>query len=200
MTQLPQNLLDNLRNSLASNPRLKNVLSVASKARVKYGLFSGAYVSLVAGNRPPTDFDFLTNLEGIRLLQKKFPQAVFEERKGNATGKWLDPLGDGLIDFSAEVTIFINEHGYLVNMTALAWRHVDRVVVDNLTIYLANPVDTILPKAAGQRGPEQGKHDLEDIAALLKVVEIDRDYLKQRLPEFGADGRVMSCLQECSLM
>lgn len=61
--------------------------------------------------------------------------------------------------------------------------------------WLANPVDTITSKAIGQRGPEQGKHDLEDIVALFKVVEIDRDYLWQRLPEVRADKRVINCFR-----
>lgn len=199
-TKLPAKLLENLRGVLGKGQKLVSVLRLANKIGVRYGLFSGGYVSLVTSNRPPTDFDFLTNVEGIGLLQKKFPQAVFVEQKGNATGKWLDPLGDGLIDFAAEVTIAINGHNYLVNMTDLAWQHADKVVIGDLTIYLANPVDTILSKAIGQRGPEQGKHDLEDIEALLKVVEIDRDYLKQRLPEFGADERATNCLRKFDLI
>lgn len=185
---------------MASHPQLKGVLPVANEAGVKYGLFSGGYVSLVAGNRPPTDFDFLTDLEGIRLLQEKFPQAVFVEQKGNASGKWLDPLGDGLVEFSADVTICINGRDYSIALTTLAWQHFDKATVNGLEVYLANPVDTIISKAIGQRGPEQGKHDLEDIAALLKVVEIDRDYLKQRLPEFRADGRVTTCLRKFGLI
>jgi len=43
-----------------------------------------------------------------------------------------------------------------------------------------------LLKSILQRGPDQGKHDVEDIEAVLRSVEIDGDYLRQRLVQADA--------------
>lgn len=51
---------------------------------------------------------------------------------------------------------------------------------------IVNPVDTILLKSILQRGAEKGKHDVEDIKAILEHVELDLNYLKKRLLEANA--------------
>jgi len=57
-------------------------------------------------------------------------------------------------------------------------------------------MEIILLKAILQRGPEQGKHDLEDIKKLLKFTYINKDYLRQRLEEINADERMITCLAQ----
>lgn len=53
-------------------------------------------------------------------------------------------------------------------------------------IKLVDPVDSILLKSILQRGAEQGKHDLEDIQAVVETIDIDESYLRHRLKEAHA--------------
>jgi hypothetical protein len=60
---------------------------------------------------------------------------------------------------------------------------------EGFQVCLCNPVETILLKAMLKRGANENKHNLEDIRDLLKVVEVDKSYLNERLLEVNADER-----------
>jgi hypothetical protein len=41
-----------------------------------------------------------------------------------------------------------------------------------------------------QRGPAEGKKDIEDVNNFLNIYKIDRNYLVTRIQELGAESRV----------
>lgn len=57
-----------------------------------------------------------------------------------------------------------------------------------------NPADTIVLKAMLARGEDQGKYDLDDIAAIQANYPIDEDYLMRRIAETGSAPRVCPLL------
>jgi hypothetical protein len=61
---------------------------------------------------------------------------------------------------------------------------------------VVSPEDNVVFKAILQRGPEQGKHDLEDLQTLLAAVGagLDRDYVRRRAALCGGLARVQDCL------
>lgn len=62
------------------------------------------------------------------------------------------------------------------------------------SIPFAPPEDTILLKAILARGADQGKHDIEDIAAIRDGCYLDQDYLMRRIAETGTAPRVSPLL------
>lgn len=73
-------------------------------------------------------------------------------------------------------------------MTPLAAANRVSCGVDGVTVHFAHPFDTLAAKAIMWRGPEQGKCDARDIAALRQYV-LASDYTHQRGQEIGLTDR-----------
>jgi hypothetical protein len=69
-----------------------------------------------------------------------------------------------------------------------------------LTSSFVDPVDTVLFKALSQRGPEQGKRDIEDILAIAGAVTIDVAYLLQRIASLQAEPRAIPLLRKLGIL
>ncbi len=73
--------------------------------------------------------------------------------------------------------------------------HVRTTLFEGVEVPVLAPEDVIALKAVLQRGPEQGKHDLEDVAALAVKVAVEVDYLGLRLRRMGAEDRARPVLE-----
>jgi hypothetical protein len=152
---------------------------------------AGAAVYLYTGNRAPTDLDLLVRPEELPGVAALFGAGV----KRSITG-WgeLSKLEQGDIEVAGRLEI---RHGgeswpYYVDDEMVA--HLRTVDLDGLRVPALAPEDLIALKAVLQRGPEQGKHDLEDIEALAGRLEIDAVYLRLRLGRMGAVERARPVL------
>jgi hypothetical protein len=66
----------------------------------------------------------------------------------------------------------------------------------SVTIPVIPPEDNILLKAIWRRGPEQGKHDWEDVQAMLAhAPALDWDYLRWRIDTCCSGPNLGSTLQ-----
>jgi hypothetical protein len=110
------------------------------------------------------------------------------------------PQGDASTEFMATSHITVEHSHYVFGLTPQAWRHTSVLTGESCKIRLCSPVDIILLKAMLQRGRDEGKYDLEDIACLLEVVEVDKPYLAQRLNEVNSDERLLSALRTFDLI
>jgi hypothetical protein len=179
-----QRILDRIRG-------LAEVLDAINDRGLHYGLFGGAYVSTMTGYRLSADADFLLADQDFPAFGDLFPTAKIEET-GHST--FIYPDEGQKIEFMTRSAIRVAGSEYEFRLTGLAWEHTTRLTGLDWAVRLGNPVDTILLKAMLQRGPEEGKHDLEDVQALLRVVEVDCGYLEERLAEVNADERVRGFL------
>jgi hypothetical protein len=177
----------NFQRILDRIPGLAEVLDVINHRGLRYGLFGGAYVSTMTGYRLSADADFLLADQDFAAFSSLFPSATIEET-GHSTFLYPDEIRK--IEFMTRSAIRVAGSEYEFRLTGLAWEHTATLTGPDWAVRLGNPVDTILLKAMLQRGPEEGKHDLEDVEALLRVVEVDRGYLEERLAEVNADERV----------
>jgi hypothetical protein len=174
--------IDSLIQRTASLPE---VLSVLAGTGIRYGLYAGAHVAVLTDNRPAADVDFLVHDDDIDALADIFPSAG-NKRTGSATFFSID--GDGPIEFMARANIRKDGAVYPFRLTDLALGRVGTYDARLASVKVVDPVDTLLLKALLRRGRDQGKHDLEDIQAVLAQVEIDTGYLRARLEESGAAG------------
>lgn len=159
---------------------MKGVLNRLEVADIRYGLYAGSHVAVLTSNRLPTDVDFLVHDDDIDELKKIFPLAVIDESK-SATFMYVDD--DNLIEFMGRANIHKEDIVYPFRLTDLAVRHLATYTAGSGTVKIVNPVDTLLLKAILQRGESQGKHDLEDMQAVLAQVTVDKEYLKARMNE-----------------
>lgn len=182
------------------SPLSSDLIKKLESGGIRYGLYAGAYVALITDNRVPTDFDFLVADEDFEKLKTLFPNSQLNGDEKKSGGVFLYPSEDRKIEFMSKATVDIEGSHYKFKLTDLAWQNVSEMKINGINTKLCNPVDTILLKAMLQRGADKGKHDLEDIEALLKFVTIDKNYLSQRLVECGSDERLLGVLRRFNLI
>lgn len=176
-------ITQNLRTLIQKNPPLPYVLSRLATTDIRYGLYAGAHVAVLTGNRTPTDVDMLVHDEDLPKLHALFPFAKTEDL---GDGVFLYIGEDDRIEFMGAAEVVKDGHTYPFRLSDEASERLTSYTVDGHTIHLVDPIDSLVLKSILQRGPEQGKHDLEDISAVLQATDIDTEYLRRRLDESGA--------------
>lgn len=182
---------------LAKSPRLHDVLQVLNNNHIKYGLYAGAYVSIVTSNRTPTDVDVLIADEDFNRLDGLFSESLV---KNMPDARLFYPYKDEAIEMMSDQDIDIKKSHYQFRLTDLAWGNTSILNYTGGSVILCNPADTILLKAILQRGADENKHDLEDIEDLIKKIQVDKTYLTERLRQIGPDDRILGVLERFNLI
>lgn len=190
----------NIRRLFEKSPNLKKVLKILKKNEIKYGIFAGTCVYILASSREPTDVDILVADEDFNKLSGLFHGKVENKREKDANGNFFYLDEDRDLEFVARLDFIKNDGVYPIRLTHLAWENVYKFRVDETEVVLLNPVDTILEKAIAPRGKEVGKHDLEDIEILVRTLDINKSYLLKRAIEMKAKKQVAGVLKKFNLL
>lgn len=168
---------------MAEELPLAEVARRLDRAGVTWAVFAGAAASVYGSERPRTDVDILVPMgEGTRVASL-FPGAVVKRQEnGRVRGIEL-PTGSmnlPAVDIIAGLTMVEGDVAYDVDLDEemAARRTVHQIAGIEMPVIPAE--DNILLKAVWGRGPEHGKHDWEDVRAMLAHVEVDWVYLRWR--------------------
>lgn len=155
---------------------LKEVARRLDEAKITWCVFAGAAASVYGANRPLTDVDILIPSEEGNQLANLFPEAQVGRREdGSVRGIKLPD-----IDILAGLTSMDLDEAMASRLT----RH----EIVGVSVPVIPPEDNILLKAIWGRGPELGKHDWEDVEAMLAhVPALDWAYLRWRAGMCGAE-------------
>lgn len=152
-------------------------------------LIAGSGCLYVYGNeRQPQDLDFyLTAASHDRADQiftiPSYPYSSPVEKVRNS-----NPHGDHSLQFTSQLQITNQGKIYDLAPTELVLAHRGQIEYDQEIIYFAPVEEVLLVKVLLGRGPEAGKHDLEDVRNFLKIgPQIDESYLAARQAELGLD-------------
>ena len=159
---------------------------------VPWAVFSGAAASVYGATRPITDIDILILTSAGDQVAGLFPEArVTREDDGTVTLIQLpgfDILA-GLIRHNAYVSFSLELDA---EMKARLTHH----KINGISVPVVPPEDNILLKAILGRGPEKGKHDWEDVEAMLNHLSIlDWAYLCRRAKACGPSHRMKNILK-----
>lgn len=182
---------------LTNNPNLQDILRALNDNNIKYGLYAGAYVSIITSNRTPTDVDILIADEDFGKLENLFPGSLIEKV---SDARFFYPYKDKKIEFMANADIDIGASHYKFRLTDVVWKNTSILNGNQCKVRLCNPVDTILLKAMLQRGSDEGKHDLLDVSDLIKEIQINKTYLKERMDQVNPDKRLLNALKGFQLI
>ena len=156
-------------------------------AGIRWAVFAGAAAAVYGAERPLTDVDILVPLgEGTRVATLLPGAEVVRQEDGRVRGVKLPG-----VDVIAGLTMFEGEVSYTVDLDdeMAARRTVHEIAGVRVPVI---PVeDNLLLKAVWGRGPEQGKHDWEDVRAMLAHGAVghgavDWGYLRWRAGMCGA--------------
>lgn len=163
-----------------------------------WSVFSGAAATCYGVQRSITDIDIALHSEETARILALFPDG--QPRPTKHPGEYA--LDFGLVEIWWG-TLFLRggERLYAVPFDEQMRRRVTRQTILGIDVPVSAPEDIIVLKAILQRGPEQGKHDLEDIHAIAHTLgnRLDLDYLKERASACDALARVRVCLQQLGL-
>ncbi|HSW65655.1 MAG TPA: hypothetical protein VLI54_00760 [Bacillota bacterium] len=174
-------------------------------ADIDFCVFSGFHAALLAAHRQTPDIDFWADHTKWDQLVETFPDASILDRRitkrpGDPYDGVLITLGGGDVSVMSGTIIFSDNVSYPSPFTDLVRENRVHTTMHGLKTWYANPADTLLFKAISQRGRAQGKHDLDDIAAINNAVSIDRQYLLQRIHECHAAARTIPLLLQMGVL
>lgn len=193
------NVEENIKKLFEKHPSLVSVLDVLNKNKIKYGIFAGTAVTLFTSGREPTDIDILVADSDFKKLGTVFNGLYKRKCSASIKSSLFYINNNSVLEFVSELDFIVDGISYPIRLTSLSGKHANKYKVGGVDVVLLDPVDTIIEKAIAPRGPEVGKHDLEDIDALLKSVKIDRGYYVKRATEMKASEKVKDLLQKYSI-
>jgi hypothetical protein len=175
---------------------LSDVASRLDRARTLWAVFAGAAAAVYGAIRPITDIDILVPAADGERVAALFPVgAVIRDEGGEVLGITLPG-----IDIVAGLSRHTPGLSYDIDLDDKMAARRTRHEIAGVIVPVIPPEDNVLLKAIWRRGPEQGKHDWEDVQAMLAHLSPpDWDYLHWRLDTSvsGPDrGRLLQTLKD----
>ncbi len=168
----------------SQGPRsLEEVARRFDDAGLTWAVFAGAAAIVYGAKRPLTDVDILVPAAERGRVMDLFPAAeLILYDKGSLV---LSLPG---FDIVAGLT--------LMDLDAPMAARLTRHEIAGVSVPIVPPEDNILLKAMWGRGPEAGKHDWEDVQAMIaSLPELDWEYLRWRAGTLGPPGQVQGVLK-----
>lgn len=152
-----------------TNLSLKEVARRLDGAGITWAVFAGAAASVYGARRPLTDVDILVAAAEGDHIAGLFPEARMRRQEdGRILGASMPSF-----DILAGLTVMDLD-------TAMAARLTHHEIA-GVTVPVIPAEDNILLKAIWGRGPEVGKHDWEDVEAMMRHLStLDWEYLHWR--------------------
>jgi len=170
---------------------LEEVARRLDHAGVVWAVFAGAAAAVYGATRPLTDVDILIPaVEGERVAAL-FPEAQVHRGEDGCV-RMIQLLG---FDLVAGLVMRDADAIYTVDLDAQMAARLTRHEIAGVTVPVISPEDNILLKAIWGRGPEEGKHDWEDVEAMIAhLPALDWEYLRWRASACGSRQPVQQAL------
>lgn len=172
---------------------LERLRALLSPIGIPWALSAGSAVYLYARNRPPTDLDVLVRPRDLSMVAASL--GVDSDTESTSWGE-NSRIEMGKVEISGRLVLNLEGGRYPYEMDEEMVNRLRKRDFGGIDVPVLSPEDLIALKAVLQRGPEQGKHDFEDIQALIKVVNLDLAYLHNRLITMGAEARAKAVVEK----
>ena len=147
---------------------LEEITAKLDGAGMQWVVFAGAAASVYGADRVVTDVDILVPAEERDRLMALFPEAELVSSQ------------PGLLHLEMPGADLLAGMG-TVNLDSRMAKRVTRHEIGGIQVPVIPPEDNILLKATWGRGAEVGKHDWEDVEAMMATVpSLDWEYLRWR--------------------
>jgi hypothetical protein len=163
---------------------LEEVAQRLDRAGITWAVFAGAAAAAYGATCPVTDVDILIPVSERDQVAALFPEAQVRRQEDGAVSGIRLPGFDILaglttMDLDAQMVARLTHHE-----------------IAGVIVPVIPPEDNILLKAIWGRGPEQGKHDWEDVQAMMAhLPALDWEYLRWRASACGPQQRVQQALE-----
>jgi len=156
--------------------------------QVVWGVCAGAAAHLYGNRRPIQDVDILVVAgalpQVVKLLQQQQKAVQFDGQR---------ILWRGIKVFD-DLSIRQGTKNYPYGFDEPMVTRLRRIPLLGATVAVLSPEDVLVHKVLMGRGPEQGKHDLDDAAGIVRRQKLDLDYLRLRIAAMNANGTASAAL------
>lgn len=166
---------------------LREIAHRLDEAGFPWAVFAGAAANAYGASRPLTDIDILLPSSAGEQVAALFPQGEIRRHAG------LVAIVLPRVDLVAGLS-FMDLDGQMVER--LEWHE-----IDGLPVPVIPPEDNILLKARLGHGREAGKHDWEDVQAMMAHLPVlDWPYLRARAKGYIQPERLQETLDRLELL
>ncbi|MCR4312129.1 MAG: hypothetical protein NUV56_02480 [Candidatus Uhrbacteria bacterium] len=178
-------------------PRLAATLTALNKTNIPFAIGGSGCLFLLGNERLPDDVDIYLPNNCHDQADYLFSIVSFAYRSTQENVRNSNPNGDHAIQLTSGLVFTIEGKQYSYSLTPDIIANRIHVEFNGLMLSLFPPEDVLLIKALLQRGPDVGKHDLEDIQNFMSIYPgLRRDYLNSRIATIGAEERVGDIFHE----
>jgi len=158
--------------------------------KLTWGVCAGVAAHLYGDRRPIQDVDILVAAgklpDVVKLLQQQQKAVQFDGQRIIWRGiKLFDDLSirrDGAV------------HPFALDEPMI--KHIRRMSLLGSPVVVLSPEDVVVHKGLLARGAAQGKHDLADIAGIIRRQPLDLGYLRERMQAMNANGTLIATLAQ----
>ena len=161
--------------------------------QLTWGVCAGAAAHLYGNRRPIQDVDLLV-MPGqlptvVKLLQQQQKAVQFDGQRILWRGiKVFDDLSIRRGGVA---------HPYILDEPMAA--RLRRIPLLGAQVLVLSPEDVLIHKVVMSRGAEQGKHDLDDAAGIIRRQKLDHDYLRLRIQAMNIATMIDAALVELGI-
>ena len=143
--------------------------------KLPWAVCAGAAAHLYGNRRPIQDVDLLVSVGKLSTVVGLLQQA---QKAVQFDGQRILWRGIKVFDDLTVRRPGAN-HPYMLDAAMLA--RLRRIPLLGSTVAVLSPEDVLLHKLLLARGAEQGKHDLDDVAGIMRRQQLDAAYLVERI-------------------
>lgn len=171
-------------------PKLADALKTLNEANIPFAIGGSGCLFLLGNERLPDDVDIYLPNDRHDEADKLFGITSFPYHSTQEDVRNSNPGGDHAIQLTSSLVFSIEGKRYDYALTQDVLDKCLTGEFDGIAFSLFPPEDVLLIKALLRRGPDVGKHDLEDIRAFMNIYSgIRFDYLNERIRTLGAEER-----------
>jgi len=162
--------------------------------QIPWVVIGGAAAHLYGDRRPLNDIDILIERRALPRIVTMLQQSHKAVQSDGTRVIWRG------IKVFADLTVRLDgvSHPFWLDEPMQQRRR--RMPLLGTQVFLAAPEDIVAHKLLLRRGPEQGKHDVNDAAGIIRRHQLDVDYLMMRLQAMNALNIVQPRLSELGVV
>jgi hypothetical protein len=162
-------------------------------SQVKWGVCAGVAAHLYGDRRPIQDVDILVPAgqlkDVVRVLQQQQKAVQFDGQR--ILWRGIKVFDDLTIRRAGAI------HPFTLDAPMVA--RLRRMSLLGAPVNVLAPEDVVLHKVLLGRGADQGKHDLADVAGVIRRQTFDMRYLHERMDMMKLNGTTLASLAQLGL-
>jgi predicted nucleotidyltransferase len=180
---------EKVKNFITRFPLLLSTAKKLNEAGVEWMIGGSGCLFLLGNKRLPEDIDIFLPNDQHDIADELFEIDSYSHISPAGPVRNSNPENNHSIQLTSHLEFNFGKH-YEFAITPSVIQNKIPFDSEGEQLFLLPPEDVLLIKGLLQRGPEEGKEDIEDINNFMEIYEIDRFYLSQRIKDLGAEQRV----------